>query len=76
MQSKSAAYKMDGPAPEDRIGVRFAPASLPIGRPPCLAERKCQQRGRDFADLFRNQYVLSRDANRAYPGWTTKVLNG
>ena len=76
MQSKSAAYKMDGPAPEDRIGVRFAPTSLPIGRPPCLAERKCQQRGRDFADLFRNQYVLSRDANRAYPGWTTKVLNG
>ena len=41
-----------------------------------LAEQKCQQRNRDFGWLFRNQYVLSRDAVRSYPGWTKRHLAG
>jgi len=42
----------------------------------CLAELKCDQRGRDFGWLFRNQYVLSRDASHHYPGWNKQHLSG
>ena len=42
--------------------------------PQSLAERKCAQRGRPFAELFRNQFVLDRDRNRAYPGFVTLEL--
>lgn len=42
----------------------------------CLAEKKCQQRGSDFGWLFRNQYVLNRDADRSYPGWNKQCLAG
>lgn len=42
----------------------------------CLAEQKCQQRDRDFGWLFRNQYVLSHDATRSYPGWKKQYLEG
>lgn len=41
-----------------------------------LAEQKCQQRDRDFGWLFRNQYVLSRDTVRSYPGWNKQYLAG
>jgi len=42
----------------------------------CLAEKKCQQRDRDFSWLFRNQYILSPDETRTYPGWNKQVLAG
>ncbi|MCR9111021.1 hypothetical protein [uncultured Marivita sp.] len=42
----------------------------------CLAEQKCRQRGREFSELFRNQYVLNRSPTRVYPGWHKKVLYG
>ena len=41
-----------------------------------LAEQKCNQRGRDFGLLFRNQYILSRSSKREQPSWPKKSLNG
>lgn len=41
-----------------------------------LAERKCTRQKRDFKELFRAQFVLSRDAGRTYPGWEKTSLHG
>ncbi|WP_295317434.1 hypothetical protein [Roseobacter sp.] len=42
--------------------------------PISLAEKKCLQRGLDFGWQFRNQYVLSCDSDRNYPGWFKQHL--
>lgn len=41
-----------------------------------LAERKCLQRGRPFAELFRKQYVISEDSVRRYPGLVRHEMAG
>ncbi|WP_294621232.1 hypothetical protein [uncultured Roseovarius sp.] len=43
---------------------------------PCLAQIKAQASDRDFAELFRNQYVLDPHSNVRFPGWSSKSLNG
>jgi hypothetical protein len=44
--------------------------------PPTLAEAKCQQRGRDFAELFRYQYVFARARGLSFPGWGARHVGG
>jgi hypothetical protein len=44
--------------------------------PQCLAQIKAQASDRDFAELFRNQYVLDPNPNAHFPGWSRKSLNG
>ena len=43
---------------------------------PCLAQIKAQASDRDFAELFRNQYVLDPHSSVRFPGWSKKTLNG
>ena len=40
------------------------------------AQQKCERWSSDFATLFRQQFVLSRQSNLSYPGFHTQHLQG
>lgn len=44
--------------------------------PRSLAQIKALSSDRDFAELFRNQYLLDPNPNAEFPGWSRKTLNG